>query len=659
MNPRPSAPRSTARRKHICFIGRDFGSELKDGIRAEKRDIDSIKTDSSTPTFSNVFEALENSGQKRKQVCKIFNELLLLHRTPTIEKIASQFQKTATRMATELLLDVKLFKRVKSAYDLSHQWSLSSEERRLVNFWFRKFKDNGSDLPAPKKTLLKEYNSMLSARELKFSSNLIKETAANFIHVNSLAQLSGLPDDTIRAAKLLAKEKGQSGWILALDDSTIDSILMFANDRNLRKQAYVLDRTRCYKRNRYNNEKVATDIITLTQKKARLLGFKSANDMLQAQQMVKTKDRVDHFLARQYKANIKQSNKQLKELKILALRDGITDFNRWDDEYYSNIILKDRFNVDEELIRQHLPLDRVRASLFALINRLYGVSLNKTVAPVYHKSVECYRLTDNNGDDLGLIYFDLFPRKEKSSGAWASTFKERTSAGAGAAIVACNFAKDSKSTTTLLSMEDVKTLFHEVGHALHFLFCKSRFASLSSENVTWDFVELPSQLMENWATAPSCLNTFAFHHKTGKPLDKKIIASMKKSDQYFRAFSTILQINLTRLDMECFAADSRGIRKFEDFEKAATARYGAMHYVKGTSRCAQFDHIFGGGYSSKYYSYLWSEIMSTTAFKKWESVGILDRDISIHFRKQILEQGSSRDEMVSFGRFMAKTKTTS
>ena len=529
----------------------------------------------------------------------------------------------------------------------------------------------GAALDEAGQTRLREINNQMSLLTLQFSQNRLKATNAYQLHITDEADLSGLPDSAREAAALAAKEQGKEGWLFTLQAPSYGPFITYADNRELRRQMYMAKNTICVQGTPFDNETLVTQIVNLRQERAKLLGYKTFADYVLKERMAETADNVYHLLDQLLDAYMPTAHKEVQEIEDMAHRLEGENFELqpWDFSYYGHKLKKERYDIDAEMLRPYLQLARVKEGVFGLATRLYGITFreNKDI-PVYHPDVQAYDVLDQDGSFLAVLYTDFYPRKGKQAGAWMTSFKEqwigpsdedpkRMENSRPHVSLVMNFTKPTETKPALLTLGEVETFLHEFGHALHGIFANTRFASLSGTSVYWDFVELPSQLMENFAVEPDFLNTFAAHYETGEPIPADLIQRIIDSRNFQVAYACIRQVSFGLLDMAYYTLTEPFSADVKAFESKAWERAQLLKEIPGTCMTVQFGHIMSGGYAAGYYSYKWAEVLDADAFAVFKEHGIFDRETAQRFRDCILSRGGTEHPMTLYKRFRGSEPT--
>lgn len=673
----------------------DYEPAMLEGIRQDDAFIQRIIDDPEPPTFDNTI-AVVTPDDMLERVTKVFFNLLSADTTDEMDALAQKMAPILTEHANNIMFNRPYFERVKAVYNQyfpsvtvpdgstntvpegspEGPRPLTPEERTLLEKAYDGFIRAGVALDDEHQARLREINNEMSLLSLQFSQNNLKETNAFELHLTDEADLSGLPDTAREAAALAAKEHSKEGWLFTLHASSYGPFLTYADNRELRRQMYLAKNTLCIKPNEYNNEAIVARIVNLRRERAQLLGYKTFADLVLKERMAENADNVYRLLNQLLDAYMEPARHELKEIEDTARRIEGDDFQLqpWDFSYYGHKLKMERYNIDAEMLRPYLELSRVKEGVFGLATRLYGITFveNKDI-PVYHPDVQAFDVMDQDGSFLAVLYTDFHPRKGKQSGAWMTSYKEQCigpeencpnpkdpslwkNSRPHVSLV-MNFTKPTETKPALLTLGEVETFLHEFGHALHGIFANTRFASLSGTNVYWDFVELPSQLMENFAVEPEFLNTFARHYETGEPIPQELIDRIIASRNFNVAYACIRQVSFGLLDMAYYTLTEPFDADVQTFEREAWQRAQLFDEVPGTCMSVQFSHIMAGGYAAGYYSYKWAEVLDADAFSVFKKNGIFDRATAQRFRDCILSRGGTEHPMTLYRRFRGQEPT--
>ena len=656
----------------------DYEPAMLEGIRQDTAFIQSIVDNPAAPTFDNTI-AVTSPDDLLERVTKVFYNLLSAETNDEMEALAQKMAPILTEHANNMLFHKGYFQRVKAVYDrykAGEERELTPEEQMLLEKAYEGFVRAGAALDEEHQARLREINNEMALLTLQFSQNNLKETNAYELHLTDEADLAGLPDSAREAAALAAKEHGKEGWLFTLHAPSYGPFLTYADNRELRRQMYMAKNTICIQQNEQNNEEIVHRIVNLRLERAQLLGYKTYADLVLKERMAENSKNVYDLMDKLLEAYMEPARKELAEIEAKARQTEGNDFQLqpWDFSYYGHKLKMERYNIDAEMLRPYLELARVKEGVFGLATRLYGITFREnSEIPVYHPDVTAYEVLDEDGSFLAVLYCDFFPRKGKQAGAWMTSFKDQwigpeddnptpedpttwKNSRPHVSLV-MNFTKPTESKPALLTLGEVETFLHEFGHALHGIFANTRFASLSGTSVYWDFVELPSQIMENWAVEPDFLNTFARHYQTGEPIPQELIDRIVESRNFNVAYACIRQVSFGLLDMAFYTLEQPFDADLQRFEQQAWQRAQLFTPVPGTCMTVQFSHIMSGGYAAGYYSYKWAEVLDADAFSVFKQAGIFDRATAQRFRDCILSKGGTEHPMTLYKRFRGQEPT--
>ena len=651
----------------------DYEPAILEGIRQDDAFIQRIIDNPEPPTFDNTI-AITTPDDMLERVTKVFFNLLSAETNDEMDALAQKMSPILTEHANNIIFNKRYFERVKAVwerYQAGEERTLTAEEQMLLEKAYDGFIRAGAALDEAGQTRLREINNQMSLLTLQFSQNRLKATNAYQLHITDEADLSGLPDSAREAAALAAKEQQLEGWLFTLQAPSYGPFITYADNRELRRQMYMAKNTICVQGTPFDNEALVTQIVNLRQERAKLLGYKTFADYVLKERMAETADNVYHLLDQLLEAYMPTAHKEVQEIVDMAHRLEGEDFELqpWDFSYYGHKLKKERYDIDAEMLRPYLELARVKEGVFGLATRLYGITFreNKDI-PVYHPDVQAYEVLDQDGSFLAVLYTDFYPRKGKQAGAWMTSFKEqwigpsdedptRMENSRPHVSLVMNFTKPTETKPALLTLGEVETFLHEFGHALHGIFANTRFASLSGTSVYWDFVELPSQLMENFAVEPDFLNTFAAHYETGEPIPADLIQRIIDSRNFQVAYACIRQVSFGLLDMAYYTLTEPFDADVKAFESKAWERAQLLKEIPGTCMTVQFGHIMSGGYAAGYYSYKWAEVLDADAFAVFKEHGIFDRETAQRFRDCILSRGGTEHPMTLYKRFRGSEPT--
>lgn len=637
----------------------DYEPAIIEGIKQDEAFYNSIINNAEPPTFENTI-APTSTDNLLERATNVFFNLLSAETCDEMDVLAQKLSPLLTEHANNIMLNEKLFERVKSVYDSRPK--LNPEEQMLLEKSYEGFIRSGANLSPQDKETLREFNKEMSQLTLQFSQNNLKETNQYKLHITNKEELSGLPDSAIEAAALTAKEKGVEGWVFTLHAPSYIPFMTYAHHRALRKELYMAYNTRCIQDNEYNNTEIVKRLVNLRRKRAQLLGYPTYADFVLTKRMAENSENVYQLLNRLLEAYLPEARKEVAEIEELARRQEGDDFKiqPWDFSYYGHKLRLQKYNIDAEMLRPYFELSKVKKGIFGLASRLYGITFseNKEI-PVYHPDVTAYDVFDRDGTFLAVLYTDFYPREGKQSGAWMTSYKgqwieEEEGNSRPHISVTMNFTKPTEDKPALLTFGEVETFLHEFGHALHGIFANTRFQSLSGTNVYWDFVELPSQIMENFAIERDFLNTFANHYQTGELLPAELIDRIIKSRNFNVAYACIRQVSFSLLDMAYYTLNQPFEEDIMQFERKAWSAAQLFPQLEGTCMSVQFSHIMAGGYAAGYYSYKWAEVLDADAFSLFKEKGVFNTDVAQSFRDNILSKGGTEPPMTLYKRFRGK-----
>ena len=639
----------------------DYEPAILKGMELEDEVIQRIIDNPEEPTFENTI--LPDTDEILSRATSVFFNLLSANTNDEMNQLASKLSPMLAEHSNRILLNPKLFERVKYVWE--HHRALSAEEEMLLKNVYEAFEKNGANLPDDEKKVYSEKLVELSSLTVLFNENLLKDTNAYSLHITDKQQLSGLPDSAIEAAAFAASEQGKDGWIFTLHAPSYGPFITYADNRELRSQIYLAKNTLCIKNDEYNNEKIVRRIVNLRREIAQMLGYKTFADYVLTRRMAQDTRQVENFYNQLLEAYMPKAKEEVEEVTALAREIEGDDFELqpWDFAYYSQKLRKQKYDIDAEMFRPYLKLDYVKEGVFGLASKLYGIEFRRNAEiPVYHPDVEAYEVYDSDGSFLAVLYADFFPRSSKQSGAWMTSYQEQYVDEHQAdhrphVSITMNLTRPTDEKPSLLTLGEVETFLHEFGHALHGMFSKVRFESLSGTNVYWDFVELPSQFMENYICEPEFLHTFARHYETGEPLPDSLIERLVESRNFQCGYQCVRQVSFIMLDMSYYTMDTPFDQEIIPFERNVWKRTQLLPTVEGTSMSVQFGHIMSGGYAAGYYSYKWAEVLDADAFACFKEEGIFNRETAKRFRDCVLSRGGTRPPMELYRDFRGKEPT--
>lgn len=633
---------------------------IRKGIEEHNREIDAIINNPETPTFENTIVALERSGELLNRVSNIFGNLLSAETNDEMQEIAERMMPLLSEHNNNITLNEKLFARIKNLYESTDIASFRPEDRMLLQNTYDGFIRSGANLNDEQKKHFREISAELSVLTLRFSQNNLKETN-NYELPLTEDQLEGLPESAIEAYAQAAKEKGKEGYIVGLQAPSFIPFMKYSTRRELRRQLYMAYNTQCTHDNEYNNMEIVKKLVNLRLERAKLLGYQTAADFVLVRRMAENCDNVYKLLNQLLEAYTPEARKEVNEVQALAKETEGEDFELmpWDWAYYSEKLKEKKFNLNEESLRPYFELNSVIDGVFGLATRLYGITFKENPEiPVYHPDVKAYEVYDKDGSYLAVLYADFYPRTGKRSGAWMTGYKEQWKDAEGDSrphvSVTMNFTKPSANKPALLTFSEVNTFLHEFGHALHGMFADTTYQSLSGANVYWDFVELPSQIMENFAIEKEFLNTFAKHYQTGEPIPEELVQRIVNASNFNVAYACIRQLSFGLLDMAWYTRTEPFDGDVRSYEKQAWKQAQLLPDLADTCMTVQFSHIMAGGYAAGYYSYKWAEVLDADAFSLFKEKGIFSQEVANSFRANVLSKGGTEHPMTLYKRFRGK-----
>ena len=629
---------------------------IQKGIAIAKLEIDAIIQNADKPTFENTTVALDFSGEKLNRITSIFFNLNAAETNDEIQKIAQEVSPWLSEFGNDITLNTALFERVKVVFNVKETLNLSSEQTMLLDKQYKSFARNGANLNKEDKSKLREVDAKLATLSLKFGENILAETNAFELHITNENDLAGLPESEKEAAKSNDKE----GWVFTLDYPSYIPFLTYIDNRELRKKMAIAAGKKGFQDNSFNNEGVVLEIVNLRHQRANLLSYKTHAHFVLEERMAETPENViafsNNLLEKAKPAAIKEFNNLEAYAKKL---DGIDQLQKWDGAYYSEKLKKELFDLDQEILKPYFKLENVIGGVFEIANRLFDLQFEEVSnIDKYHEDVKTFNVTDTKGNFVAVFYADFHPRKGKRNGAWMTSYKsqqiknninERPHVS-----IVCNFTKPTETKPSLLTFNEVTTLFHEFGHALHGMLANTTYNSLSGTSVSWDFVELPSQVLENWCFEREALELFAKHYETGEVIPMNYVEKIKESASFHEGMQTLRQLSFGLLDMQWHGQDPTEISSVKAFENGAFADTKLYPDVAENVMSTAFSHIFQGGYSAGYYSYKWAEVLDADAFEYFLEEGIFNKEIATKFKDNVLSKGGTEKPMELYKRFRGK-----
>ncbi len=648
-----TAPFSKIKNEH-------FLPAFKKAIEKAKTEIEAITSNPNHPTFKNTIEDLDFSGEELERISSIFFNLNSAETNDVIQKIAQEVSPLLSEFSNDITLNEDLFKRVKTVYEQKDALSLSAEQNTLLDKKYKSFSRNGANLSEDKKLKLREIDKQLSQLKLKFGENVLAETNTFEMLITDENNLTGLPEGAKEAAKQLAESKSKEGWLITLDHPSYIPFITYADNRTLRKKLAIAAGAKAFKGDALDNQDNVLRIAKLRFERAKLLGYKTHAHFVLEERMAKTPEKVEVFLkellqkakpaAKREFANLQNFTKEL---------DGIEQLEKWDSAYYSEKLKQNLFDLDDEKLKPYFKLENVIQGVFKVSEKLYGLNFEEIHnIDKYHEEVLTYKVTNEKGDFISIFYADFFPRPGKRNGAWMTSYKPQSIKNGvnerPHISIVCNFTKPTKTKPSLLTFNEVTTLFHEFGHALHGMLANTTYPSLSGTSVFWDFVELPSQVLENWCYEQEALKLFATHYETGDVIPMELVKKIKESATFHEGMQTLRQLSFGLLDMSWHGQDPTSITDVKAHELKAFEDTNLFPDVPENCMSTSFSHIFQGGYSSGYYSYKWAEVLDADAFEYFKELGVFNKEVATKFKEHVLSQGGTEDPMVLYKRFRGK-----
>lgn len=645
----------------------DYEPAILKGIEEEDKEIDQIVNQPEAPTFENTIEALDRTGELLGKVTSVFYNQLSAETSDYLDELSQRMSPILTEHSNNITLNKRLFRRVKAVYE-NHAAKdfkdLDAEQKMLLTTTYEGFVRKGANLPDEQQKRLRALSAELSVLTLQFSQNKLKDTNDFLLHITNEEDLEGLPESAINLARQTAKERNMEGYAFTLQAPSYMPFLTYSAKRELREKMYLAYHTLCTHPNDNNNTDIVRKIVNLRREMAQMLGYDTYADYALAHRMAEKPQAVYDLLNQLIDAYMPTAQAEVKAVEDLYHQTlNLQPFIPWDFPYYANKLKESRYNLNSEMLRPYFQLAKVKEGVFGLAHRLYGITFRRNhEVPVYHPDVEVYDVMDKDDSPLALLYADFHPRTSKKSGAWMTSYKEQWKEKNGKnsrpqVAIVMNLSKATDEQPALLTLGEVETFLHEFGHALHGIFANTTYRSLSGTNVYWDFVELPSQFMENFSTEKEFLNTFATHYKTGEPLPQELIDRITASRNFNVAYACMRQVSFGLLDMAYYTMKDAFTADPIPFEQQAWSRVKLLPSVEGTCMTTQFSHIMAGGYSAGYYSYKWAEVLDADAFSLFQERGIFDPETAQSFRNNILSRGGTEHPMTLYKRFRGQAPT--
>ncbi|MBP6980167.1 MAG: M3 family metallopeptidase [Bacteroides sp.] len=639
---------------------------MLEGIKLHEAEIEAIINNPEAPTFANTIVAYEKSGKFLDRVTTVFGNLRSAETNDDLQKIAQKMIPLLSEHSNNISLNEKLFQRVKAVYKQKSKLSLTIEQAKLLDDIYDGFVRRGANLQGEARNKYRELSKKLSTLTLQFGENNLKETNNFQLVLTQKEQLAGLPEGIVEAAAQTAREKGVEGWVITLHAPSYVPFMTYASNRELRKELYMAYNTKCTKDNEFNTLEIVKDLVNTRMQIAQLLGYKSYADYTLKERMAESSKNVYKLLDQLLDAYTPTAKAEYNEVQELARSTQGKEFRLmpWDWSYYSDQLKNKKFSLNDEMLRPYFELSNVKEGVFGLATRLYGITFRKnSEIPVYHPDVDAYEVLDKDGSFLAVLYTDFHPRAGKRAGAWMTSFKgqwidDQTGENSRPHItLVMNFTKPTESKPALLTFDEVNTFLHEFGHGLHGIFANTHYESLSGTSVYRDFVELPSQIMENFAVEKDFLSTFAKHYQTGEIIPDTLVQRIIDSSNFNVAYACLRQVSFGLLDMGWYTRTTPFTGDVKAYEQKAWEKAQILPVVEGTCMSAQFSHIFAGGYSAGYYSYKWAEVLDADAFSLFMQKGIFNQEVAQSFRNNILSKGGTEHPMTLYKRFRGQEPT--
>lgn len=650
LTPFDTAPFSEIKNEH-------FKPAFLLAIEDARSEIDAITNSKEVPTFENTIAALDFAGQQLDRISSVFFNLNSAETNPEIQKIAQEVSPLLSEFSNDITLNEDLFKRVKTVYDQRNDLELTTEEQTLLDKKYKSFSRNGANLALEKKKRLREIDAELSKLKLQFGENVLAETNKYEMHLTNEEDLDGLPEGEKEAAAQLAKSKDKGGWLITLDYPSYIPFMKYASNRKLRKELSIAFGSKGFHNDELDNQKNIINIANLRHERANLLGYKTHAHYVLEERMAETPEKVHHFLQELLEKAKPAAEREFAELENFAKQlDKIDRLEKWDGAYYSEKLKQKLFDLDDEKLKPYFKLENVIAGVFKVATKLFGLQFEEVFdIDKYHPDVKTYRIYDKDKNLVSLFYADFHPRPGKRGGAWMTSYKAQYVQN-GVNVRphisnVCNFTKPTASKPSLLTFNEVTTLFHEFGHGLHGMLANTVYPGLSGTSVYWDFVELPSQIMENWCYEKEALELFATHYQTGEVIPMELVQKIKDSATFQEGMATLRQISFGLLDMSWHGTDPSGISNVKEQEVKAFEPTDLYPECPDTCMSTSFSHIFQGGYSSGYYSYKWAEVLDADAFAYFKEKGIFNHEVATKFKDNVLSKGGTEKPMELYKRF--------
>ncbi|UOB16346.1 M3 family metallopeptidase [Abyssalbus ytuae] len=637
-----------------------FLPAIKSEIEKTRAEINEITANEATPDFSNTIETLDFAGEQLDRITSLFFNLNSAETNDEIQKIAQEVSPLLSEFSNDIRLNKKLFEKVKFVYDLRESLNLTEEQKTLLDKKYKNFSRNGANLPDNKKNRLREIDKELSKLSLKFGENVLAETNKYELHITDKNNLSGLPEGIVEAAAAEADSRKKEGWVFTLNYPSYIPFMTYADNRELRKKMHLAFSSKSFHNDNLDNREIVLKIVKLRHERANLLGYKTHAHFILEERMAETPETVNNFLEDLLKKSKPAAEKEFARLeKFAGELHNIDTLQKWDAAFYTEKLKQKLFDLDDEKLKPYFKLENVINGVFEISGKLYGLKFEEiNDIDKYHADVKTYKVINEAGEFISVLYADFHPRAGKRNGAWMTSYKhqyikndknERPHIS-----IVCNFTKPTPTKPSLLTFNEVTTLFHEFGHALHGMLANTTYPSLSGTSVYWDFVELPSQVLENWCYEQEALELFARHYETGETIPMEYIKKIKDSSTFMQGLATIRQISFGLLDMNWHGIDPTNINNVKEHEKLAFEKTDLYPDNPQTCMSTSFSHIFQGGYSAGYYSYKWAEVLDADAFELFKEKGVFNKEVATKFKENVLSKGGTENPMELYKRFRGK-----
>ena len=639
------------------IMPKHFIPAIEKDIQESLEAIDKITNQTSQPSFDNTIDALQNIGEFLERNSALLFNLNSAETTEEIQKITQQASPILTKFQNDVRLNQALFERIKTVYENRENENLTTEQLALLEKEFKGFTRNGALLSQNKKDILREIDTKKAQLSLKFGENVLADTNSFSLHVTEEKELKGIPDQVKEMAADIAKSKNKTGWVFTLDYPSYVPFMTYLEDRSLRRKMSLAFGKRGFQENDHNNSEIILKLIELRKKRAELLGYESHASFVLEERMAGSEENVNNFLEDLYQKALPAAKKEWEELENFAKENlNLDKIEKWDTAYVSEKLKQAQLDLNEQLLKPYFPLEKVKLGLFEIVGKLYGLSFKKNNdIEGYNEEVDIYEVFNSQGEYHALLYTDFFPREGKRNGAWMTSYRSQKKGQRPHISIVCNFSKPTASLPSLLTFQEVSTLFHEFGHALHGILADTTYGALSGTNVHWDFVELPSQIMENWCYEKEALKLFAKHYKTNEIIPMRYVKKIKKVAHFQQGLQTLRQLGFGFLDLSYHNKKATEIKDVKNHEKEILQRVQFLGDYPENCTSTAFSHIFQGGYSAGYYSYKWSEVLDADAFELFLEKGIFDLETSKSFKENILSKGGTEHPMKLYKRFRGKS----